>query len=321
MNRPVMGLARGMTILSPREVPLGGLRAMSVRRTLPNRHRTTIGAWCFVDHFGPDAVADTGGMQVAPHPHTGLQTVTWLFEGHVEHHDSVGSSVVVSPGQVNLMTAGRGISHSEVSTADTSRLHGVQLWVALPDEHRNIPPFFEHHTSPRTRIGPAQITVFVGTVSGDDGPVSSETTMFFELVGAEITAPADSTFTMNVDEHFEHGVLIDAGALSINGERGEKDDLVFIPEGTTQITFTVGDADARMIFLGGTPFEEELVMWWNFIGRSHDEIVQMRQHWQSDVIDKHNAVGIFGTVSFEGPAIPAPDMPHVTLRPRKLPRL
>ena len=321
MKSPVMGLAKGMTILSPREVPLGGLRAMTVRRTLPNRQRTTIGAWCFVDHFGPDTVEETGGMQVAPHPHTGLQTVTWLFEGHVEHHDSVGSSVVVSPGQVNLMTAGQGISHSEVSTTETTHLHGVQLWVALPDKHRRIPPFFEHHTSPRTTIGPAEITVFVGTVTGDDGPVSSETTIFSELVGAEIIVPSGSTFTMNVAKHFEHGVLIDAGSVSINGEQGHQDDLVFIPAGASQITMNVGDADSRMVFLGGAPFEEELVMWWNFIGRSHDEIVHMRQQWQSDVIDKNNPEGIFGTVSFEGPAIPAPDMPHVTLRPRKLPRL
>src|SRR4051794_21730869 len=127
-----------LEILEPREVPLGGIRAMKVRRTLPQKSRSLIGAWCFADHYGPEQVLQTGGMRVAPHPHTGLQTVSWLFEGEIEHRDSVGSHAMVRPGELNLMTAGRGISHSEVSTARTSTLHGVQLWVALPENARQI---------------------------------------------------------------------------------------------------------------------------------------------------------------------------------------
>ena len=123
----------GIEVIAPREVPLGGPRAMRVRRTLPSRQRSLIGAWCFVDHYGPDDVADTGGMKVPPHPHTGLQTVSWLFEGEVEHRDSAGHSAMVRPGELNLMTAGRGISHSEVSPSGATVLHGAQLWVALPD--------------------------------------------------------------------------------------------------------------------------------------------------------------------------------------------
>ena len=103
-------------ILTPRDVPLGGLRAMNVRRTLPQRQRSLIGAWCFLDHYGPDRVDETGGMLVAPHPHIGLQTVSWLFGGSIEHRDSVGTHALVRPGALNLMTAGRGISHSEAST-------------------------------------------------------------------------------------------------------------------------------------------------------------------------------------------------------------
>src|SRR5215471_4292562 len=114
-------------ILEPRDVPLGGLRAMTVRRTLPQRQRSLIGAWCFIDHYGPDQVAATGGMRVPPHPHTGLQTISWLLRGTVEHRDSAGDHVLIRPGELNLMTAGRGISHSEVSTPDTPVLHGVQL--------------------------------------------------------------------------------------------------------------------------------------------------------------------------------------------------
>ena len=129
--------AVAIEIISPREVPLGGLRAMPVRRTLPSRQRSLVGAWCFLDHYGPDEVAETGGMTVAPHPHTGLQTVSWLFSGEIEHRDSAGFHAHVRPGEVNLMTAGQGISHSEVSTPETTTLHGAQLWVALPDATRH----------------------------------------------------------------------------------------------------------------------------------------------------------------------------------------
>ena len=309
-----------MTILSPRDVPLGGLRAMTVRRTLPHRNRSTIGAWCFVDHFGPDDVELTGGMQVSAHPHTGLQTVTWLFEGEVEHHDSVGSSQLVSPGQVNLMTAGQGISHSEQSTGTTRYLHGVQLWVALPDQDRRVEPFFEHHYSPRGTIGPAQCTVFVGTLTADHGDVTSPATTFTDLVGAEIVIPALSEITIPTREDFEYGVLVDSGEVTIISEKAEKHQLIYIEPGHKEIIISTLEAPARLIFLGGVPFEEELVMWWNFIGRSHDEIVAFRQQWQHDVIDGKDPTGVFGSVNFDAPPIPAPEMPQVTLRPRKLPR-
>ena len=142
-----------MEVLSPREVPLGGLRAMTVRRTLPQRQRTFVGAWCFVDHYGPDDVDRQGGMVVPPHPHTGLQTASWLFSGEIEHRDSAGHHAFVRPGELNLMTAGRGISHSEYSTPGTTVLHGAQLWLALPDSDRHTEPDFEHHVpdpSPET---------------------------------------------------------------------------------------------------------------------------------------------------------------------------
>lgn len=140
-ERPVEGVVQ---VLSPRQVPLGGLRALEVRRTLPHRDRSFVGAWCFVDHYGPERGV---GMDVPPHPHTGLQTVSWLFEGAIEHHDSGGAHAVVRPGEVNLMTSGRGIVHSEVSTPGTETLHGVQLWVALPDVTRDGARAFEHHAT------------------------------------------------------------------------------------------------------------------------------------------------------------------------------
>ncbi len=309
-----------MSILTPRDVPLGGLRAMTVRRTLPNRQRSTIGAWCFVDHYGPDEVELSGGMNLGPHPHTGLQTVTWLFQGEVEHRDSVGSVQLIEPGQVNLMTAGTGISHAENSTGRVPVLHGVQLWVALADEDRFVAPFFEHHVAPRTTIGDAQLIVFVGELTGDKGKVSAATTTFTPLLGAEITAPAGSTFTIPVNPIFEHGVLVDAGAVEVNGELTLKDQLFYAEPGQAALHFDVGDEPVRLLLLGGTPFEEELVMWWNFIGRSHDEIVAFREQWQNDVVQEVNPQGIFGHVENGGSIIPAPEMPHVQLRPRKLPR-
>ena len=148
---PTTPPADGVEVLEPRDVPLGGPRAMTVRRTLPQRQRSLIGAWCFADHYGPDDVGATGGMDVPPHPHTGLQTVSWLFTGEIEHRDSMGSHALVRPGAVNLMTGGLGIAHSEVSTPGTTVLHGAQLWVALPDAHRNAPKDFQHHEPTPTR--------------------------------------------------------------------------------------------------------------------------------------------------------------------------
>jgi hypothetical protein len=284
---------------------------MTVRRTLPQFGRTTIGAWCFVDHFGPNVVADAGGMSVGPRPHTGLQTVTWLFEGEVEHRDSVGSHVIVRPGQVNLMTAGEGISHSEHSTSTATRVHGVQLWVALPDADRHTPPFFEHHVAPRTTIGAASIIVFAGSLAG----LTSDATTFTPLVGAEILVPAGTDVTLPVDAHFEHGILVDQGSPLIDGETVERDHLLYVPPGITALHILAGDTDARLVLLGGEPFGEQLVMWWNFIGRSHDEIVNMRAQWQADVVNGGNSAGVFGHVS-DREVIPAPEMPNVRLRPR-----
>src|SRR6266545_525174 len=136
------------------DVALGGPRGMTVSRTLPNRGRRMVGAWCFLDYYGPEDLTRRTGMRVPPHPHTGLQTVSWLFAGEVLHRDSLGSRQLIRPGQLNLMTAGRAISHSEETPADHSpTLHGVQLWTALPDRDRHTGPHFEHHAALPTVSG------------------------------------------------------------------------------------------------------------------------------------------------------------------------
>jgi redox-sensitive bicupin YhaK (pirin superfamily) len=291
-----------LEILEPRDVPLGGPRAMGVRRTLPQRSRSLIGGWCFVDHYGPE-IAE---MVVPPHPHTGLQTVSWLFEGDVEHRDSVGSHAWVRPGEVNLMTAGFGIQHSEVSAL--TQLHGVQLWIALPDAHRHTAPFFEHHVPVPFSIGDATVRVFVG----GDSPV----TTFSPLLGAQVDLPPFTSIDYPVDPTFEHGILLDTGSLTVDGNALPISHLAYLAPGTSHIRLESGPDATRLIFLGGEPLGEQIIMWWNFIGRSHDEIVAYRDQWQREVIGGESSDGRFGNTSYDGRALPAPELPTVRLKPR-----
>ncbi len=301
-------------ILEPRDVPLGGPRAMGVRRTLPQRKRSLIGAWCFVDHYGPDVVAEQSGMVVPPHPHTGLQTVSWLFAGEIDHRDSVGSHALVRPGELNLMTAGNGIAHSEVSTRSTTVLHGAQLWVALPDASRHHEPFFEHYVPAPVVFGVAEIRVFIGSMVGQVSTAS----VFSELVGAQIDLPTGASVDLPVDPRFEHGVLLDAGSLSVHGEEVPLSHLAYLEPGLDTLRLEAGDAAVRALLIGGVPLGESIVMWWNFIGRSHEEILQFRAEWQADVIDGGRADGRFGSViDYDGSALPAPELPNVRLKPRE----
>ncbi|WP_068159218.1 pirin family protein [Rhodococcus phenolicus] len=300
-------------IITSREVPLGGPRAMPVRRTLPQRQRSLIGAWCFADHYGPDDVAATGGMDVAPHPHTGLQTVSWLFTGEIEHRDSHGVHAMVRPGEVNLMTGGHGICHSEVSTQDTTTLHGVQLWVALPDSARDAPRNFQHHAPETTVLPGATAKVFLGSLFGVTSPVET----FTPLLGAEITLDAGAELVLDVDATFEHGVLVDTGTVRLGGTQLSRSMLGYVGTGVTSLTLTnLTDAPARVVLLGGTPFGEEIVMWWNFVGRSHDEIVRFRDAWQRESEQFGRVEGYTGKVA----RLPAPGLPNAQLRPRRNPR-
>jgi redox-sensitive bicupin YhaK (pirin superfamily) len=315
-------------IVTAREVPLGGPRAMTVHRTLPSKQRTMIGAWCFADHYGPSPVSETGGMVVPPHPHTGLQTVSWLFEGEIEHRDSVGSHALVRPGVLNLMTAGRGISHSEVSTPAATVLHGVQLWVALPDASRQTAPFFESHDSVPVAVGDAIVQVFVGSLAG----AGVSATTFTPLVAAEILLPAGGSVDLPVDPSFEHGVLVDAGPVSVDGVTATRTELAYAGAGRSALSLRAGDEPVRAVLIGGEPLGERILMWWNFVGRSHEEIVAYRAAWQREsgaaepdgsaplaTADGHpDAHRRFGASDhhFEGSPLPAPVLPGVRLQPR-----
>ena len=300
-------------ILEPRDVPLGGPRAMSVRRTLPQRHRSLIGAWCFVDHYGPDLVAERGGMVVPPHPHTGLQTVSWLFAGEIDHRDSVGSHASVRVGELNLMTAGSGIAHSEVSTDATTVLHGAQLWLALPDLDRHTMPAFEHYAPPMVDFAGAGIRVFLGSLVGSTSPA----TTFSAIVGAQIDLAPGGVVELPVDAAFEHGVLLDRGTLTVDGDELPVAHLAYREAGSSVLRLEAGPTGARLLLIGGLPFGESIIMWWNFIGRTHDEIVRFREEWQTDVVAGVRDDGRFGVVAgYPGPPLAAPVLPGVRLKPR-----
>ena len=307
------GAVPQVEVLTPREVPLGGPRAMTVRRTLPQRRRSLIGAWCFVDHYGPDDTAASGGMDVPPHPHTGLATVSWLFTGEVEHRDSLGTHAVVRPGELNLMTAGHGIAHSEVSTPDTTVLHGVQLWVALPDEARDGPRDFAHHVPEPVTLEGGTARVFLGALAGSASPVTTAT----PLLGAELLLEPGASVALAVDATFEHGLLVDRGRVTFQGQALEPGELGYLRTGHATLALEAGDDPARLVLLGGPPFGEQIVMFWNFVGRSHDEIVAFRAAWEAG--ERFGEVdGYVGRDGRTGAAarLPAPALPNATIRPR-----
>jgi redox-sensitive bicupin YhaK (pirin superfamily) len=294
-------------LLEPRKVWLG--RTTQVRRLLPNRDRRMVGAWCFVDHYGPDDVAGRPGMRVPPHPHTGLQTVTWLLDGEVLHRDSIGSVATVLPGELDVMTSGHGISHSEESPPGHGPLlHGVQLWVALPDTVRSTTPpaFSQHRDLPVADLGGARATVLVGEVAGAASPAEA----FTPLLGADVVLEPGADVRVPVRAEHEHAVLVLAGPADVHGVAVDFGQMLYLGRGREQVLLRAGGPAARVLLLGGEPFSERLVMWWNFIGRSHEDVVRARQEWME-------TTGRFGRVEgFDGEPLPAPGMPTTRLRPR-----
>ena len=331
--------------LAPRAVPLGGPRGMTVHRTLPAKRTSLIGAWCFVDHFGPDDVSASGGMQVARHPHTGLATVSWLFEGAITHRDSIGNHALVRPGDVDIMIAGSGITHSEYSVADTTILHGVQLWYALPDRARFREQHFEVSTPPeigadavraRVGLGSFRATAADGTELTDTSAVVTDT----ELSMVQLDVRTGSSLRIDLDPGHEYGLLVDRGSAQlVAGQRRTEvssRELMVLPDGATQLELRAGEEeDLRAMLLGGEPLGEDIIMWWNFVGRTHEEIEQFRARYQAEIgveLDLADAPiaevarergGLaaddeqFGPFPANTPAaIPAPTLPNGRLRSR-----
>jgi len=296
--RPVNEVFQG------REVVLG--ESSKVRRLLPNLGRRLVGPWCFVDHYGPDEIVTRPGMQVPPHPHIGLQTVSWLIDGEIHHRDSIGSDQVLHPGQLGLMTSGAGITHAEVSPVPhPALLHGVQLWVALPDAHRATTPTWHYHSAlPVHRDADATITVIMGDLADSTSPGMT----YSPMVGAEIVLNAGGDALLPLEPDFEHAVLVMSGSAVVDETPLAPGAMLYLGCARRSLRVTSEDG-ARLMLLGGEPFEEQIVMWWNFVARSNDEIVEARRSWTESTMQ-------FGDVDgYNGFRLPAPDLPPGQLKP------
>ena len=275
-----------------REAEVGGA---PVRRALPTKGRRTVGAWCFADHLGP--VADDDGLSIGPHPHIGLQTVTWLVAGEVLHRDSLGSEQLIRPGQLNLMTAGGGIAHSEEATFGRRERHGIQLWVAQPEETRHGEPDFEHHAElPGLEVDGGSATVLVGDFGGVGSPARRDT----DHVGVDLDL-APGTRIVPLEARHEYALVVLAGAVETLDHHVEPGRLAYLGQGRDELALTTADP-TRVLLLGGAPFPDPLVMWWNFVARTRDEIRAARADWEAG--DQR-----FGPVASPLDRLPAWDLP------------
>jgi redox-sensitive bicupin YhaK (pirin superfamily) len=253
-----------------------------------------VGPWCFLDRYGPLSFTDGRPMDVAPHPHIGIQTVSWLLDGEVQHHDSLGFEAVVRPRGVNVMTSGRGIAHAEQTPgANGGRLDGVQLWVALPDADRNVAPSFQHVAEvPRLELRGGSAQVFIGAL----GDATSPVTRFSDIVGADVDVP--DAVELPLARHFEHAFLALAGDCEVDGERLAGDTLYYLAPGRDDVAVR-----GRVLVIGGPPFPEKVLMWWNFVAREAGEIARARADWED---------GRFGAVSgYRGERMAAPPLHRV----------
>lgn len=247
---------------------------MPVRRALPQRRRRTVGAWCFLDHAGP-VYARGGGAGIGPHPHMGLQTVTWVLAGELLHRDSLGSEQPIRPGELNLMTAGHGIAHAEEHRT-AGPVHLVQLWVAQPESTRNGPAAFEHHGElPRLELGGGSTaTVLVGEVGNARSTARRDT----DHVGVDLVLR--SAVELPAERSFEYGIVPLEGAVEVEGYRAGPGHLVYLGLDRDEIRLRTPES-ARAILVGGTPFEEQILMWWNYVARTREEISAAHREWTS----------------------------------------
>jgi hypothetical protein len=268
-----------------------------VRRALPYRARRTVGAWCFADHMGPMSVTAEDSMSIGPHPHMGLQTVTWLVAGELLHRDSLGSEQPIRPGQLNLMTAGRGISHAEESTGRyRGDMHGIQLWVAQPEITRGGDADFEHHSElPQLEVDDATATVLVGELAS----VASSARRDTDHLGVDLQLRAGQV-VLPARPDYEHAVIVLDGAVAVDGETVTPGHLGYLGLGRDELVLTAADS-ARVVLLGGVPFESPIQMWWNFVARSRDELDAARADWNA-------GAERFGETGSPLPRVPAPDI-------------
>jgi hypothetical protein len=275
-----------------------------IRRALPNRHRRMVGAWCFLDHAGPATYAAGGGLTIGPHPHIGLQTFSWMIEGRILHTDSLGYRQWIHPGQVNLMTAGRGISHAEDSPGDQAgRFQLAQLWIALPDAERHREPSFHHYPElPVLERGGFRITVLAGSFAGARAPAE----VYSPLVGVDLASAGAARTELALDPAFEHGVMALEGEVTVGGEPLAAGTLLYFGTGRDRLGIETASA-ARLLLIGGVPFGEEVLLWWNFVARTYGEMEQATRDWQEG--DRFGEV-----VGARGARLVAPELKGLRLR-------
>jgi len=279
-----------------RSTEVGGL---PVARVLPTKGRRTVGAWCFVDLMGPMDAVDPDPLEVGPHPHIGLSTLTWLLEGEALHTDSLGTEQPIRPGQLNLMTAGHGIAHAELAAEPPFR--GVQLWVAQPEATRHGEARFEHlEALPQLALDHAEALVFMGSLEGATSPATTDT----ELLGLELQLRAGTT-ALPTDPAFELAVVPLEGRVKVGEAIVEPGWIGLVLPGVDELPVEVEQSGGRALVLGGAPLGERIQMWWNFVARDRNEITEAYREWR-DRTDR------FGTVPSPLERIEAPAPPWLT---------
>lgn len=248
----------------------------AIRRALPNRHRRMVGAWCFLDHAGPADYAAGQGLNIGPHPHIGLQTFSWMIEGRILHRDSLGFEQWIDPGQVNLMTAGRGISHAEESPADApGRFQLAQLWIALPKHECSREPAFEHYPAlPVLDRGGFRITVLAGAFAGERSPAR----VFTPLVGLDLASTAGARTELPLDPAFEYAAMTLEGEPVVEGVALAAGTLLYLGIGQAALAVDC-TAASHLLLIGGEPFGEDILLWWNFVARTHEEMETATRDW------------------------------------------
>ncbi|WP_411691787.1 pirin family protein [Acinetobacter gandensis] len=271
-----------------------------IKRALPSRYKRMIGAWCFLDHAGPVHFPQGDGLDVGPHPHIGLQTFTWMIDGTMMHTDSLGTHQLIRPKQVNLMTAGYGISHTEVAPDTETQMHAAQLWIALPDDKINMAPQFDHYPElPVVSQDGIEFTVLVGEFLATKSPVQVHT----ELLGVDLQANESTTTQLVLNPKYEYGFMALEGTATINGHELNDDNMVILEPGLSQVKVDI-HAGSRILLLGGEPFESPILLWWNFVGRTQEELNTAREQWINH--DER-----FGSIpDYEGPRLEAPAFPE-----------
>jgi redox-sensitive bicupin YhaK (pirin superfamily) len=254
-------------VFDAREARVGALK---VQRALPQRARRTVGSWCFLDHGVQPEDSDGGG--IGPHPHIGLQTVTWVLSGEFLHRDSLGSEQPIRPGELNLMTAGHGVVHAE-ERVGRSPVHVAQLWVAQPSTTRDGPPAFEHHRDlPRIEVDDATATVLVGELGSATSVARRDTDHF----GADVVLRKRAVFPLR--RAHEHVVVPLEGTVELDERSAGVGQGVYLAPGRDQVELRT-TSGARLLLLGGVPFEERILMWWNYVARTRDEISDAHAAW------------------------------------------